>query len=146
MVYNKNVELKEEKMEIEDDTLYEVENSNLIEGTFIFPSNVKYIGKLGFYNCTKLEYLKIPVGVLGIGEYAFRSCRRLKKVEIPSSVKMIRGNSFAIPETHDQENPLKTVVVTPDRKIDEKFLSYFPSNVNIVVKSKFEEKNQEKQK
>lgn len=127
-------------MEIEDETLCVVENADLENDTFDIPSEVKYIGKLAFHNCSKLKYLDIPEGVLGIGEYAFRSCRRLTKVSIPSSVNSIRGNSFLIPCFSDQENPLRTVYVTPDRKLDEKFKSYFPPNVEFIVKYANKEK------
>ena len=129
-------------MEIEEGGfLVGVGNGNLEnDGTFKFPAGVKYIGKYCFLGCTDLRHLKIPEGVLGIGEYAFRSCINLVEIEIPRSVSIIRGNSFAIPDFKNLKNPLKKVIVTPDRKIDERFKSYFPPNVAFVVKDKENEK------
>ena len=124
-------------MEFYDKTLTEVTDKDIQNGTFEFPEGIKAIGKLAFFNCRTLRHITIPEGVETIGEYAFRSCINLTSVEIPSSVKFIRGNSFSVPDSHLQKNPIQTVVVTSDRKIDERFRSCFPQNAHFAVKTPY---------
>lgn len=124
-------------MEIDENgSLFCVTNADLQDGTLDIPASVKYIAEYGFLGCTKLRHLKIPEGVIAIGEYAFRYCNNLTTIEIPNSVRGIRKNSFDITDVLGQKNPLKTIIVTPERKLDEGFKSYFPPKVTFVVKGK----------
>lgn len=56
-------------------------------------SNVTYIDKSAFTNCTGLEYVFIPDNVMYIGEWAFAYCINLKKISVKIGT-VIDRNAF----------------------------------------------------
>lgn len=78
--------------------LIEKESKTLIAGcqNSIIPINgsVKNIGNGAFRNCTGLESITIPEGVVSIGYGAFDSCDNLKSIALPNSVTGIGDMAF----------------------------------------------------
>ena len=50
---------------------------------------VEHIGQSGFANCSALEEMIIPDGMITIGKYAFKYCTKLASIKIPESVTFI---------------------------------------------------------
>ncbi|MCQ2343010.1 MAG: leucine-rich repeat domain-containing protein [Paludibacteraceae bacterium] len=63
----------------------------LIDGTKF---QVTSIGRAAFAECTILEQIHLPEGLLVIGESAFEDCVALKHLEIPSTVEKIGDHAF----------------------------------------------------
>ena len=72
---------------------YRGSDSRVIIPSEIDGATVTYIAEDAFYQCTNLEAVEIPEGVVGIGAWAF-SETNLKKVSIPASVKTIGREAF----------------------------------------------------
>lgn len=49
---------------------------------------------LSFFNCLKLEQVKLPYNVKQIGQQCFQDCKKLKSITLPSSVVRVGGNAF----------------------------------------------------
>ena len=64
------------------------------KSTVQFPSSLKEIGELAFWNCIGIEAISIPDGVTSIGKECFQACYELKTVSIPHSVQTIGENAF----------------------------------------------------
>lgn len=64
-------------MRTEQGILIEVNNRDIVNGTFIIPDSVMSIGDLAFYNCSGLTSVTIGNGVTSIGKYAFEDCSGL---------------------------------------------------------------------
>ena len=55
----------------------------------------KFIDDTVFFNCSSLESIEIPNGVISIGDRAFDACTSLTSIKIPSSVTTIRDSAFS---------------------------------------------------
>ena len=60
----------------------------------IIPESVTEIKANAFYQCEKLEVIRIPDSVERIGDGAFAKCRNLKTVILPQNLEEITGNLF----------------------------------------------------
>ena len=70
------------------------------------PKSLKFIDDNAFNNCRRLESLSIPDGTLHIGRRAFYDCRALRKLHIPDSVGFIGEDAFAsVPGFDAQKTP-----------------------------------------
>ena len=58
------------------------------------PDNIKYIGKMCYFNTFWQEGIKIPEGVITIGESAFADCYATPRIDIPASVQWIKKEAF----------------------------------------------------
>ena len=93
---------------------------------------VREIGNHAFFNCTRIEEIKLPSTIDEIGTSAFTYCEQLKKINIPQTVKGIRSFAFfkctsleniALPNTITEitmsmfmESGLKNIVIPPSAK------------------------------
>lgn len=57
--------------------LIEVNNRDIVNGTFIIPDSVTSIDWSAFYGCSGLTSVTILDSVTSIGNYAFADCSRL---------------------------------------------------------------------
>lgn len=57
-------------------------------------NNITRIGDYAFYGCSSLSGITIPNNVTGIGELAFYGCTSLSSVTIPDSVRTISASAF----------------------------------------------------
>ena len=118
----------------EDGILNDVTNSEIKDGTFEISKDVRILGDWAFYQCTDLENIEIPEGIIAIGRRAFRFCSGLKKVSIPDSVKdkcISNGSFLFCPK-------LQVVEVSQTRELTPEFKSKFPANVKFVRTKKVE--------
>lgn len=60
----------------------------------IIPESVVEIKGNAFYQCEKLQEIRIPDSVERIGDGAFAKCRNLKTVILPQNLEEIEGNLF----------------------------------------------------
>ena len=74
--------------------LEEVDNSDIVEGGFIWPVGVTAIGNGVFAGCERLETITLPVGVTAIGAYAFDTCSSLTAITLPAGVTAIGVHAF----------------------------------------------------
>ena len=65
-----------------------------LTGSITIPPSVRSIGSGAFWNCNKLNEVKISEGVTTIGEDAFRYCFSLDVVRLPVSVVSIADGAF----------------------------------------------------
>ena len=63
------------------------------------------LGDYAFYNLSKLNFVKLPKGLVAIGSYAFNECRSLKELDVPETVQRIGRTAFKYCES------LKEIVV-----------------------------------
>ena len=61
-----------------------------------FPSSIKRIGNLAFFDCRNLEDAAFPEGLESIGERAFESCSSLTRAVLPSSLRTLGAWAFAL--------------------------------------------------
>jgi len=64
-------------MVIENNVLYDVNESDLINGTFTIPEGVTAIGDRAFFQCTALKKVIFPESLKRIGKFAFTNCVNL---------------------------------------------------------------------
>ncbi|MBE5962601.1 MAG: hypothetical protein E7256_14695 [Lachnospiraceae bacterium] len=86
---SKTVEIPYGIEEIEEEAFI---NSNITSVTI--PETVSSIGSSAFYNCDKLEEIRIPDSVTEISMYAFEQCSNLKKVTLPNQLEIIEEGVF----------------------------------------------------
>ena len=67
-------------MKIKNNILVQVDDSDIINGTFEIPNSVISIGYGSFYNCTSLTSIVIPNSVISIGSSAFHNCTSLTSI------------------------------------------------------------------
>lgn len=82
-------------MEIKDNVLVKVDESDIENGCFIVPSNVTKIGNEAFMTCFSLEMVIMSKSVTEIGDKAFLHCPLLKKIDLPDNVTKIGSAAFA---------------------------------------------------
>ena len=73
--------------------LIKIENSDIIDGTVILPSNIISIGKNAFKDCLNLIKVEMP-GVKTIGEHAFHGCGNLREVKLSKDLEDIKEYAF----------------------------------------------------
>lgn len=81
-------------MKIENGVLIDVDNRDIVDGTFIIPDSVTSIGNYAFYYCRSLTSVVIPDNVTSIRSCAFVSCSSLESVVIGNSVTSIGTYAF----------------------------------------------------
>ncbi len=81
-------------MQVMNGVLTDVEDKDIMNGTFIFPEGVTSIGDYAFDHCKSLISIIIPEGVTSIGDYAFASCRSLTSINLPEGVTSIGDYAF----------------------------------------------------
>lgn len=74
--------------------LIEVNNRDIVNGTFIIPDSVTSIGDWAFSDCRGLTSVTIGSGVTSIGNYAFSRCIGLTSITIPDSMTSIGSFAF----------------------------------------------------
>lgn len=79
---------------IYDGKLCNVEESDIINGTYNIGANVKMIGEWAFSEEEKLQTLDIPEGVATICEGAFEDCINLQSVSFPNTLEIIGKAAF----------------------------------------------------
>ena len=62
--------------------------------TILLPDGLLSVGDEAFLNCAELESLIIPETVTEIGTSAFSGCSSLKEISIPNSVTRLKANIF----------------------------------------------------
>lgn len=82
-------------MKVVNDIIWDVKESDLVDGTFNNWSGVKVIGKKAFYGLKKLTYIVVPDTVKGIGYQAFYGCENLKTALLKSGNEHIEHYSFS---------------------------------------------------
>lgn len=60
----------------------------------VFGDGVKDIHKESFLLCRRLEYVRLPAGLMSVGESAFRLCENLRYIILPDSLRTIGENAF----------------------------------------------------
>lgn len=62
--------------------------------SFVIPNHIITIGNAAFYDCEKLEEIKLNKNLETIGSNVFAYCFSLKNIEIPDKVKKIGKGTF----------------------------------------------------
>lgn len=106
-------------MKIENNILIEVDDEDIINGTFDIPDNVTEIKNHAFWVRTSLESITIPDSVITIGFAAFADCTGLKTLKIYNSETEIKNRVFAGCKN------LKNVSVPDNIKINTDKLPYY---------------------
>ena len=65
-----------------------------IEGEYVIPEGVQYIGPASFKGCFNITEVSIPDGVKQIGKEAFSNCKALRSITIPDSVTGLYSESL----------------------------------------------------
>ena len=65
-----------------------------LSGSYVIPSQTKYISDYAFQECERMTSVTFPTGLVSIGYYAFQNCRSLRSVTLPSSVTYIGSYAF----------------------------------------------------
>jgi hypothetical protein len=81
-------------MKIENNVLVDVINEDIVDGTFIIPDSVKWIGDWAFENCTSLVSIVIPHSIEKIGNWAFRGCTSLSSITITNPNTVLGEDVF----------------------------------------------------
>ena len=63
--------------------------------TYVIPDSVKTIGEKAFSECSYLQQVSLPQGILEIEKYAFSGCTGLQEIAIPDSVERIGTFAFS---------------------------------------------------
>ena len=76
--------------------------------------DTKFISSLAFVNCTALERVQLPDGLLGIGGYAFAGCP-IKEFKLPTTIRYLGEMPFSIGVDGEKvEDPDYTVLTKYD--------------------------------
>ena len=62
--------------------------------TLTMADSVKIIGSLAFYDCEKLETVKLSNNLTNISNQAFTYCRKLREIVIPYRVTWVESDIF----------------------------------------------------
>ena len=66
------------------------------EGGFIdFDAQITKIGEQAFYECSRLESIVVPEGIITIGKQAFKGCGGLNSINIPEEINVIENETFS---------------------------------------------------
>lgn len=67
-------------MKIENQTISDVQNIDIQNGTFEIADNITEISEYAFWDCTLLERIIIPKNISKIDRCAFKKCLNLKEI------------------------------------------------------------------
>lgn len=81
-------------MIIKNGVLLDVDNADIVNGTFIIPDEITIISDSAFSYCRNLKSITIPASVTSIESYAFYKCSSLTSVTIGNGVTSIGDNAF----------------------------------------------------
>lgn len=81
-------------MEINNRTLINVSEKDIVNGKCVIPDGVTTIGKYAFAHRKNLKFVDIPSSVTIIEQEAFLNCRDLESIVIPNSVTYIGHSAF----------------------------------------------------
>lgn len=70
-------------------------STNVRTELYIPGNSVTYIGTYAFYNCSHLENIDIPTGVLTLDKYAFQNCIRAETLSLPHTLTKLGEYCFA---------------------------------------------------
>lgn len=101
---------------IENGILKEVSNEEIIDGTYVIPSDVLVIGPECFTMNLKLIKIVIPSNVVAIGKKAFYGCPNLLEVGMTNSILVIGEYSF-----YNCTELIKLFVIQEEADNEEKF-------------------------
>ena len=121
-------------MEIIDNTLKTVDESDIVNGTIVIPNNIKIIEKEVFKGLTGLTHIVIPDSVRHIDASAFEDCVNLKSVKLSNKLQSIAKSLFRNCSSLEEIDIPESVIFIHDRafydckslkefKIPEKVLS-----------------------
>ena len=68
-------------MKVRNNILIKVEDSDIVNGTFIISNDITIIAYHCFSDVSELEYIIIPQNVTEIRTYAFENCSSLTRIE-----------------------------------------------------------------
>lgn len=123
-------------MQIINNTLYEINKKDIINGTVKIPSSIKIIDICAFCNLSNLIKIEIPYGVKRIEKFAFKNCENLYSITLPDSLKYIDTNSF------EKCDNLKIVNVTSYKTLNvlKGFIKLLALNTMIKNNQQFSKK------
>lgn len=58
-------------------------------------NTIRTIGERAFQNCSELNSIVIPEGVVSIGRSAFRNCKKITSITLPDSLRVLGEDAFA---------------------------------------------------
>ena len=68
--------------------------TSLEEIEFSSHSNLKYLGRGAFSDCTNLKNINLPEGLLSVGDNSFYNCTSIKNIYLPNSLERIGDEAF----------------------------------------------------
>lgn len=78
--------------------------------SIVLPPTVTTIDERAFYNCRKLTYVNLPVGLEMVPSECFEGCSKLSKVTLPDGITRIGGSAFA-------ESSVREMVFPPSLRV-----------------------------
>lgn len=93
-IINYNQYKRGEYMQISNNVLIKVQDSDIKNGTFEIPQLVTGIADWAFQYSKKLEYIKIPENVKYLGHGIFDNCINLKKVYLSKNITELPYSAF----------------------------------------------------
>lgn len=85
-----------------------------------FPKGLLYIGKGSFSGCSKLTSIQLPEGVTTVNDYAFRNCSAVTFIQVPMSVTTIGDQAFGC-KTNNNYQSLEYIVWNTSLPIQKKY-------------------------
>ena len=85
-----------------------------------FPEGLLYIGKGSFSGCSKLTSIQLPEGVTTVNDYAFRNCSAVTFIQVPMSVTTIGDQAFGC-KTNNNYQSLEYIVWNTSLPIQKKY-------------------------
>ena len=82
-------------MEIVNNVLIRIDETDLIDGKLSIPESVIEIANDAFLNNENLKEITIPNSLNKIGERALFNCKNLKRINLPESITHIGASAFA---------------------------------------------------
>ena len=90
------------------------------------PKGLVSVGDRMFYNCSSLREIELPETVQSIGSYAFHNCDALKEITIPAGVKSINYYTFCSCEA------LERVILPDGLESIEEYAFYYCGNLKEI--------------
>lgn len=114
---------------IKKKVLKKVERSEIINGTYVIPSNIEIIGDYAFGDLDELEKIVIHDNVREIGNNAFSECQNLREVIMSKNIKKIGCDAFAYCYS------LRNLVIPKSIKYIGNDVCYACENLNLILKT-----------
>ena len=83
-------------MKVRNNILIKVEDSDIVNGTFIISNDITIIAYHCFSDVSELEYIIIPQNVTEIRTYAFENCSSLTRIELKIKIVNLKLEFFQI--------------------------------------------------